>query len=183
MIGGMLIQKKVYNRFDFLAVMLMTIGLIFFTLGDSESSPDFNATGVSRFLARWWKWTSQLEAKSKVDGHISKSTSQKFHRLRAVYFGSGSNNLWPIYLTIKYFKYFSDNFDCFLIDGRCGDWKCSRKSNETIWCNSSWSDFIFLLNRNNLSACRTDSFWQFCSSCKEIICNQLYWIRHYLTAK
>ena len=50
MIGGMLIQKKVYNRFDFLAVMLMTIGLIFFTLGDSESSPDFNATGVSRFL-------------------------------------------------------------------------------------------------------------------------------------
>ena len=49
MIGGMLIQKKVYNRFDFLAVMLMTIGLIFFTLGDSESSPDFNATGVSRF--------------------------------------------------------------------------------------------------------------------------------------
>ena len=57
MIGGMLIQKKVYNRFDFLAVMLMTIGLIFFTLGDSESSPDFNATGVSRFSARWWKWT------------------------------------------------------------------------------------------------------------------------------
>ena len=52
MIGGMLIQKKVYNRFDFLAVMLMTIGLIFFTLGDSESSPDFNATGVSRFSAR-----------------------------------------------------------------------------------------------------------------------------------
>ena len=48
MIGGMLIQKKVYNRFDFLAVVLMTIGLIFFTLGDSESSPDFNTTGVSR---------------------------------------------------------------------------------------------------------------------------------------
>ena len=46
MIGGMLIQKKVYNRFDFIAVLLMTIGLIFFTLGDSESSPDFNTTGV-----------------------------------------------------------------------------------------------------------------------------------------
>merc|ERR1712131_169528 len=46
MIGGMLIQKKVYNRFDFLAVILMTIGLIFFTLGDSESSPDFNMTGI-----------------------------------------------------------------------------------------------------------------------------------------
>ena len=46
MIGGMLIQKKVYNRFDFIAVLLMTIGLIFFTMGDSESSPDFNTTGV-----------------------------------------------------------------------------------------------------------------------------------------
>lgn len=46
MIGGMLIQKKVYNRFDFIAVLLMTIGLIFFTLGDSESSPDFNTTGI-----------------------------------------------------------------------------------------------------------------------------------------
>ena len=52
MIGGMLIQKKVYNRFDFLAVMLMTIGLIFFTLGDSESSPDFNATGVSTLMMK-----------------------------------------------------------------------------------------------------------------------------------
>ena len=46
MIGGMLIQKKVYNRFDFIAVVLVTIGLIFLTMGDSESSPDFNTTGV-----------------------------------------------------------------------------------------------------------------------------------------
>jgi len=46
MIGGILIQGKQYTRLDFTACVCMSFGLIFFTLADSEVSPNFNHTGV-----------------------------------------------------------------------------------------------------------------------------------------
>eukprot|EP00112_Aurelia_sp_Birch-Aquarium-sp1_P001165 Seg1120.5 transcript_id=Seg1120.5/GoldUCD/mRNA.D3Y31 product="Adenosine 3'-phospho 5'-phosphosulfate transporter 2" protein_id=Seg1120.5/GoldUCD/D3Y31 len=46
MIGGIIIQGKQYTRLDFIACMCMSVGLIFFTLADSEVSPNFDHTGV-----------------------------------------------------------------------------------------------------------------------------------------
>lgn len=46
MIGGILIQGKRYGILDFLAVNLMTVGLIFFTLADVSLNPSFDSTGV-----------------------------------------------------------------------------------------------------------------------------------------
>ena len=50
MIGGILIQKKIYNRFDFASVVLMTLGLIFFTIADQKASPNFDMTGIMLIL-------------------------------------------------------------------------------------------------------------------------------------
>ncbi|XP_065213618.1 adenosine 3'-phospho 5'-phosphosulfate transporter 2 [Planococcus citri] len=46
MIGGILIQKKQYRLIDYMASGLMCLGLIAFTLADSQVSPDFNILGV-----------------------------------------------------------------------------------------------------------------------------------------
>lgn len=47
MVGGMFIQSKRYSLLDFCAVLLMTTGLIFFTIGDQSVSPNFNMTGIT----------------------------------------------------------------------------------------------------------------------------------------
>jgi len=47
MIGGIFIQSKRYTIIDFFAVLLMTIGLVFFTIADQSLSPKFDMTGVS----------------------------------------------------------------------------------------------------------------------------------------
>ncbi|CAF1303806.1 unnamed protein product [Rotaria sordida] len=46
LIGGILIQKKTFNRYDVAAAFCMSIGLIFFTLADSKVQPNFNLYGV-----------------------------------------------------------------------------------------------------------------------------------------
>ncbi|KAK6630860.1 Adenosine 3'-phospho 5'-phosphosulfate transporter 2 [Polyplax serrata] len=46
MLGGILIQKKIFGLLDFLAAISMCIGLAWFTLADSFVSPNFNALGV-----------------------------------------------------------------------------------------------------------------------------------------
>jgi len=46
LIGGILIQQKVFNRYDVSAALCMSIGLIFFTLADSKVQPNFNLYGV-----------------------------------------------------------------------------------------------------------------------------------------
>ncbi|CAM4757918.1 unnamed protein product [Rotaria magnacalcarata] len=46
LIGGIIIQKKTFNRFDVAAAFCMSIGLVFFTLADSKVRPNFNAYGV-----------------------------------------------------------------------------------------------------------------------------------------
>lgn len=46
MIGGILIQKKVYGTLDFLAAFCMCLGLTLFTLADSQISPVFSSMGV-----------------------------------------------------------------------------------------------------------------------------------------
>ncbi|CAB4021628.1 Adenosine 3 -phospho 5 -phosphosulfate transporter 2, partial [Paramuricea clavata] len=46
MIGGVLIQGKRYSIVDVAACVLMSIGLILFTLADSEISPKFDQTGI-----------------------------------------------------------------------------------------------------------------------------------------
>jgi solute carrier family 35 (adenosine 3'-phospho 5'-phosphosulfate transporter), member B3 len=46
LIGSILIQKKKHNLMDFLAAFAMCIGLIFFTLADSQVSPKFSTYGV-----------------------------------------------------------------------------------------------------------------------------------------
>lgn len=45
MIGGVLIQKKVYKMIDIMAASCMCAGLILFTLADNKVSPDFNLLG------------------------------------------------------------------------------------------------------------------------------------------
>lgn len=45
MIGGVIIQQKVYKMIDIIAASCMCIGLILFTLADSKVSPDFNLLG------------------------------------------------------------------------------------------------------------------------------------------
>lgn len=45
MIGGILIQKKVYKMIDVIAALCMCVGLILFTLADTKVSPDFNMLG------------------------------------------------------------------------------------------------------------------------------------------
>jgi len=45
MIGGILIQKKVYKIIDVIAALCMCAGLILFTLADNKVSPDFNLLG------------------------------------------------------------------------------------------------------------------------------------------
>lgn len=45
MIGGILIQKKQYRIIDYVASGLMCLGLIAFTLADSQVSPDFHVLG------------------------------------------------------------------------------------------------------------------------------------------
>ncbi|UJR31688.1 hypothetical protein I4U23_019169 [Adineta vaga] len=46
LIGGIIIQKKTFNRYDVAAAICMSIGLIFFTLADSKVQPNFNTYGV-----------------------------------------------------------------------------------------------------------------------------------------
>ncbi|KAK3916715.1 Adenosine 3'-phospho 5'-phosphosulfate transporter 2 [Frankliniella fusca] len=46
MVGGILIQKKVYGTLDFLAAFCMCLGLTLFTLADSQISPVFSTIGV-----------------------------------------------------------------------------------------------------------------------------------------
>ncbi|CAF3767627.1 unnamed protein product [Rotaria sordida] len=46
LIGGIIIQKKRFNRYDVAAAFCMSIGLIFFTLADSKVQPNFNTYGV-----------------------------------------------------------------------------------------------------------------------------------------
>ncbi|XP_046850137.1 adenosine 3'-phospho 5'-phosphosulfate transporter 2-like [Xenia sp. Carnegie-2017] len=46
MFGGILIQGKYYGVLDFTACIFMSIGLILFTLADSQISPKFDQTGV-----------------------------------------------------------------------------------------------------------------------------------------
>ena len=46
MIGGIFIQNKRYTLLDFIAVVLMTCGLIFFTIADQSVSPKFDIMGV-----------------------------------------------------------------------------------------------------------------------------------------
>lgn len=45
MIGGILIQKKVYGPLDFAAALCMCLGLTLFTLADSQVSPVFSSAG------------------------------------------------------------------------------------------------------------------------------------------
>lgn len=45
MIGGVLIQQKVYKLIDIMAATCMCAGLILFTLADNKVSPDFNLLG------------------------------------------------------------------------------------------------------------------------------------------
>lgn len=51
MIGGIFIQNKRYTLLDFIAVVLMTSGLIFFTIADQSVSPKFDMTGVALISA------------------------------------------------------------------------------------------------------------------------------------
>jgi len=46
LIGGILIQGKRYGMLDFAAAGIMCLGLITFTLADSQVSPNFNSTGI-----------------------------------------------------------------------------------------------------------------------------------------
>jgi len=46
LIGGIIIQKKKYGVLDFIAAIIMCIGLILFTLADSYVQPNFNMIGV-----------------------------------------------------------------------------------------------------------------------------------------
>ncbi|XP_066155080.1 adenosine 3'-phospho 5'-phosphosulfate transporter 2 [Euwallacea fornicatus] len=45
--GGILIQGKRYGPLDFLAALLMCVGLTLFTLADSKLQPNFNTTGIT----------------------------------------------------------------------------------------------------------------------------------------
>lgn len=51
MIGGIFIQNKRYTSVDFFAVLLMTIGLVFFTIADQSVSPKFDMTGIGLISA------------------------------------------------------------------------------------------------------------------------------------
>ncbi|XP_076271600.1 adenosine 3'-phospho 5'-phosphosulfate transporter 2 [Rhynchophorus ferrugineus] len=44
--GGILIQGKRYGPLDFLAALLMCVGLTMFTLADSQIQPNFNTKGI-----------------------------------------------------------------------------------------------------------------------------------------
>ena len=46
LIGGILIQGKRFNKYDVLASVMMSIGLIFFTLADVQIQPNFHLVGV-----------------------------------------------------------------------------------------------------------------------------------------
>ncbi|CAF3734280.1 unnamed protein product [Rotaria sp. Silwood1] len=46
LIGGIIIQKKKFNRYDVAAAFCMSIGLVFFTLADTKVRPNFNSYGV-----------------------------------------------------------------------------------------------------------------------------------------
>ncbi|ESO03954.1 hypothetical protein HELRODRAFT_79631 [Helobdella robusta] len=46
LVGGIIIQGKSFNKFDWLACFCMSLGLIFFTLADSMVAPSFNIYGV-----------------------------------------------------------------------------------------------------------------------------------------
>ncbi|XP_026805206.1 adenosine 3'-phospho 5'-phosphosulfate transporter 2 [Rhopalosiphum maidis] len=46
MVGGILVQQKVYKVIDIVAASCMCAGLILFTLADNKVSPDFNLIGI-----------------------------------------------------------------------------------------------------------------------------------------
>nr|CAI5862334.1 unnamed protein product [Callosobruchus analis] len=47
LVGGILIQGKRYGPLDFLAAVLMCVGLTMFTLADSQVQPNFNTKGIT----------------------------------------------------------------------------------------------------------------------------------------
>ncbi len=50
LLGGILIQGKKFNVYDVTASIIMSIGLIFFTLADMKVQPDFELIGVVLIL-------------------------------------------------------------------------------------------------------------------------------------
>ena len=70
MIGGIFIQNKVYNRFDYASVILMTIGLVFFTLGGQKVSPNFDLTGIALI--------STALASDAIIGNIQEKTMKSY---------------------------------------------------------------------------------------------------------
>ncbi len=46
LIGGIIIQGKRFNVYDVLATVMMTFGLVFFTLADSQVQPKFIILGI-----------------------------------------------------------------------------------------------------------------------------------------
>jgi adenosine 3'-phospho 5'-phosphosulfate transporter B3 len=46
LLGGVVIQGKKFNVYDISATLMMTLGLIFFTLADAQVQPSFNLIGV-----------------------------------------------------------------------------------------------------------------------------------------
>lgn len=63
MIGGILILRKRYKLLDYIAILSMCIGLIWFTLTTYQSSPDFNILGWFYFFFNFFtfKNISQIE--------------------------------------------------------------------------------------------------------------------------
>ena len=55
------ILGKQYSRLDFIACLCMSVGLIFFTLADSEVSPNFNHTGKIFILIVLTKNSGQFD--------------------------------------------------------------------------------------------------------------------------
>lgn len=50
LVGSILIQGKRYGPLDFAAALAMCVGLAWFTLADSQISPNFNAIGVAMIM-------------------------------------------------------------------------------------------------------------------------------------
>jgi hypothetical protein len=92
MIGGIFIQNKRYTLLDFIAVVLMTSGLIFFTIADQSVSPKFDMTGVSTraqgsksanfFRSGAERWSGSR--KNQWSGAVERFSRKKLERSGAV---------------------------------------------------------------------------------------------------
>ena len=97
LIGGILIQGKRYGPLEFLASGVMCLGLILFTLADSQLSPNFEMTGVVMI--------SLALVADAIIGNVQEKTIKQYNASNSEVCSRSNDDILLIFSAIKVVLY------------------------------------------------------------------------------